>query len=216
MLSLPAVLAARRGDSTGIQPTLQKFLARPDEPLTSYIARRVLEGENGRFKLRGTMEAVTQLSNGRFTYTVVSESGSDYIRDKGLRPILQSEAKVLEIGDASRAAFTSANYDIAAGELAEPGIVKLLAKPRRKDMSLIEGAVFVTSADAELVRVEGRMAKNPSFWTTRVNVVKHYDRVAGVRVPVRVDSTAQIRFAGEATLSMIYKYEMVNGVQVTQ
>jgi hypothetical protein len=44
--------------------------------------------------------------------------------------------------------------------------------------------------------------------------VRHYDRVGGIRVPVRLDSTAQIRFAGESTLSMIYKYEMVNGVDL--
>jgi hypothetical protein len=60
------------------------------------------------------------------------------------------------------------------------------------------------------------MAKNPSFWTTRVDVVRWYERIAGVRVPVRLDSTAHIRFAGESTLSMIYKYEMVNGVEVTE
>jgi hypothetical protein len=39
--------------------------------------------------------------------------------------------------------------------------------------------------------------------------------VAGIRVPVRLDSTAQIRFAGESSLSMVYQYEMVNGVEVT-
>ena len=79
---------------------------------------------------------------------------------------------------------------------------------------MIDGAVFITSDDADLVRVEGRMAKNPSFWTTRVNLVRRYDRIGGVRVPVRLDSTAQIRFAGESTLSMVYDYESVNGVKL--
>jgi hypothetical protein len=48
-----------------------------------------------------------------------------------------------------------------------------------------------------------------------VDVVKQYARVGGLRVPVRVDSTAQIRFAGTSTMSMTYDYEMINGVNVS-
>ncbi len=198
-----------------IQPALERFLSRPDEPIRDYRATRRLEGHNSRFDMHAVIEAVTELRpGGRFEYAIVSESGSDYIRDKVLRPILETEAKVLASGSASRSALTSENYEIGGGELAEPGLVKLFAKPRRKDVSLIDGAVFVTSNDSDLVRIEGRMAKNPSFWTTRVNLVRHYDRVGGVRVPVRLDSTAQIRFAGESTLSMVYDYESINGVKL--
>ena len=213
-----AVESAERPETmaAGVQPALERFLARPDEPITQYRARRTLEGHNPRFKMDGAIEAITELSaNGRFSYTIVSETGSDYIRDKVLRPILETEAKVLASGDPSRSALTIENYNIGGGELAEPGIVKLFAKPRRKEVSLIDGAVFITSADSDLVRVEGTMAKNPSFWTTRVNLVRRYDRIGGVRVPVRLDSTAQIRFAGESSLSMVYDYEMINGVDLT-
>jgi hypothetical protein len=212
-----AVESAERTETmpAGVQPALERFLARPDEPITQYRARRTLEGHNPRFKMDGAIEAITELSaNGRFSYTIVSETGSDYIRDRVLRPLLETEAKVLASGDPSRSALTTDNYEIGGGELAEPGIVKLFAKPRRKEVSLIDGAVFITSADSDLVRVEGKMAKNPSFWTTRVNLVRRYDRIGGVRVPVRLDSTAQIRFAGESSLTMIYDYEMINGVEL--
>ncbi len=198
-----------------IQPALERLLSRPDEPLQAYRATRRLEGHNERFNMHGAIEAMTELlPGGRFEFTVVSESGADYIRDKVLRPILETEAKVLASGAASRSAMTTENYEIGGGELAGPGLVKLFAKPRRKDVSLIDGAVFITSNESDLVRIEGRMAKNPSFWTTRVNLVRHYDRVGGVRVPVRLDSTAQIRFAGESTLSMVYEYESINGVEL--
>ena len=212
-----AVESAERPETmaAGVQPALERFLARPDEPVTQYRARRTLEGHNPRFKMDGAIEAITELSaNGRFSYTIVSETGSDYIRDKVLRPLLETEAKVLASGNPSRSALTIDNYDIGGGELAEPGIVKLFARPRRKEVSLIDGSVFITSADSDLVRVEGKLAKNPSFWTTRVNLVRRYDRIGGVRVPVRLDSTAQIRFAGESSLSMIYDYEMINGIDL--
>ena len=200
-----------------VQPALERFLARPDEPVTQYRARRTLEGHNARFKMHGAIEAITELSaDGRFSYSIVTETGSDYIRDKVLRPLLETEARVLASGDPSRSALTTDNYDIGGGELAEPGIIKLFAKPRRKEVSLIDGAVFITSADSDLVRIEGKMAKNPSFWTSRVNLVRRYDRIGGVRVPVRLDSTAQIRFAGASSLSMVYDYEMINGVELKQ
>ncbi len=215
-LSLEGALEGAAGEtSAAVQPALERFLARPDEPVAQYRARRTLEGHNPRFNMSGAIEAITELGpDGRFTYTIVEETGSDYIRGKVLRPILETEAKVLASGDPSRSALTTENYDIGGGELAEPGIVKLFAKPRRKDVSLIDGAVFVTSDDADLVRIEGRMAKNPSFWTSRVNIVRRYDRIGGVRVPVRLDTTAQIKLAGESTMSMVYDYEMINGEPV--
>ena len=214
-LSLTAEGAGGGESNAGVQPVVDRFLSRPDEPLTQYRAKRVLEGHNDRFKMHGTIEAVTQLSStGQFTFEIMSETGSDYIREKVLRPLLETEARVLASGAPSRSALTTENYDIGGGEMAEPGVVKLFARPRRKDVSLIDGAVFVTSNDADLLRVEGRMAKNPSFWTSRVNLVRRYDRIGGVRVPVRLDSTAQIKLAGESTLSMVYDYEMINGVDV--
>jgi hypothetical protein len=217
-LTLSLEGAGRLERDAAAAPLLQRFLARSDEPLTHYRARRSLEGHNPRFDKHGSIEAVTELlPGGRFTYTIVSEAGSQYVREKVLKPILETEAKVVASGKSSRSALTAENYEIAAaGEMVEPGLVKLFAKPRRSDLSLIEGALFITMDDADLVRVEGRMTKNPSFWTTRVDVVRWYDRVAGVRVPVRLDSTANIRFAGESTLSMIYKYEMINGIEVTE
>lgn len=215
-LTLSLESAGRVEADASVQPVLERFLARADEPLTQYRATRSLEGHNPRFKKHGSIEAVTELlPGGRFTYTILTESGSEYVREKVLRPLLETEAKVLASGKHSRSAVTSENYEIGGGEMVEPGVVKLFAKPRRNDLSLIDGAVFIASGDADLLRVEGRMTKNPSFWTTRVDVVRWYERIAGVRVPVRLDSTAHIRFAGESTLSMIYKYEMVNGVEVT-
>lgn len=214
-LTLSAAETPRAVDPA-IQPVLERFLAREDEPLRSYRAIRRLEGENERFDKRAVIEAITELRpDGQFQFEIVSEEGSDYVRDKVLRPLLETEAKVLSSGTASRSALTTENYEIAGGVPVDEGLVKLFAKPRRKDVALIDGAVYITSDDADLVRIEGRMAKNPSFWTTRVNVVRYYDRVGGVRVPVRLESTAQIRFAGESTLTMVYDYQSVNGVPVT-
>ena len=206
---------AAQPQAAAAEPVVQRFLSRPDEPVTRYRALRRLEAHNKRFNKHGWIEAWTELTpDGRFTFEIVRQGGSDYIIKKVLRPLLENEEKLFATGDVARSAVTLENYDLEGTEAASHGLVKLLVKPKREEVSLIDGAVFVTKQEADLVRLEGRLAKNPSFWTKRVDVVRRYDRISGVRVPVSLDSVAQVRFAGTSTLSMTYEYEMVNGIQV--
>jgi hypothetical protein len=197
------------------EPVLQRFLSRADEPLTTYRATRRLEGRNERFNVSGWMEIATELTPAGFHYRVTDEGGSDLIRGRVFRRMLENEEAIFANGDAGRSSFTTTNYDLTPADASEPGLVKLFARPKRKDVTLIDGAVYITDTDADLVRVEGQLAKSPSFWTRRVEVVRQYARVAGLRVPVRVESTAQIRFAGTSTMTMTYAYEMINGVNIS-
>jgi len=214
----PAARDLHRGsDASAVEPVVQRFLSRPDEPLTQFRATRHLEAQNDRFNKEATMDVITELlPDGKFTYTIQRESGSTTIRNRVMRGLLENEKEMAAAKDPSRFAVTPANYDVTGGEMTDEGTVKLLAKPRRKDAGLIDGAVFITTADSDIVRVEGRLVKTPSFWTTRVDVVKRYARIAGARVPIRLDTTAHIRFAGASTMTMTYSYEMVNGVAVAQ
>lgn len=209
-----AAAAALPGD-VGYEPVLHRFLSRADEPLTTYRGTRRLEGRNEKFNVSAWMEIATELSADGFHYRVLREGGSDLIRGRVFRAMLANEEQIFATGDAARSAISSNNYELTPGDSAEPGLVKLFARPKRKDVTLVDGAVYITDNDADLVRVEGRLAKSPSFWTRRVDVVKQYTRVAGLRVPVRIESVAQIRFAGTSTMTMTYDYEMINGVDVS-
>jgi hypothetical protein len=200
---------------SAVEPVFHRFLTRADEPLLTYRGTRRLEGRNDRFDVSGWMDIAVDLTADGFHYRVLNEGGSDLIRRRVFRSMLENEEQIFANGDRARSSFTSNNYDLTLADASEPGLVKLLARPKRKDVTLIDGAVYITDTDADLVRVEGRLAKSPSFWTRRVDVVKQYARVGGLRVPVRVDSTAQIRFAGTSTMSMTYDYEMINDVNVS-
>jgi hypothetical protein len=70
---------------------------------------------------------------------------------------------------------------------------------------------MVLSLEGELLRVEGLLAKNPSFWTSQVQVTRRYARVDGVRVPIAVESIAKVKFAGRSRLNVEYQYQSVNG-----
>jgi len=209
----PAV-ATQESERGTDQVVVQRFLSRTDEPLTRYRALRYLEARNDRFNKHGWIEAWTELGPSGFAYEIVREGGSEYIRIKVLRALLENEERLFATGNADRSALTPQNYELLDGEAVEPGVVKLVARPRRRDVALVDGAVFVTQDDAELLRVEGRLAKSPSVWIKRVDVVRQYGRVSGMRVPMRLDSIAQVRLAGVSTLTMTYDYEMINGVHV--
>jgi hypothetical protein len=218
LIALPALtgllMAEPANAPAAFAPVLTRFLARPDEPLVSYRGTRRLEGRNERFHVAGWMEIAAELTAEGFHYRVINEGGSDLIRGRVFRSMLEDEEQIFANGDAARSSFTASNYELTPTDSEEPGLVKLFARPKRKDITLIDGAVYITDTDADLVRVEGQLAKNPSFWTRHVNVVKQYARIRGHRVPVRVESTAQIRLAGISTMTMTYDYEMINGVNV--
>jgi hypothetical protein len=218
LVALTALTTFAAAESASVpatfEPVLDRFLSRADEPLVTYRGTRRLEGRNERFNVSGWMEIAVELTEEGFHYKVTREGGSDLIRGRVFRSMLENEEEIFANGDATRSSFTNINYELTPAAAGEPGLVKLFARPKRRDVTLIDGAVFVTDTDADLVRVEGQLAKNPSFWTRRVQVLKQYARVNGLRVPVRVESTAQIRFAGTSTMTMTYDYQMINGVSI--
>ena len=126
---------------------------------------------------------------------------------------LETEKKMYESGAPSRAALTPENYLFAEGAVAD-GLSAVVVTPRRKDVLLIDGSMFLKPEDGDLVRIEGRLSKAPSFWIRHVEIVRSYRRIAGVRMPVAVEAVASIRLAGTATFRMTYEYEMVNGRRV--
>ena len=74
--------------------------------------------------------------------------------------------------------------------------------------------MFLRPMDGGLVRLQGRLAKSPSFWLKHVDIVRHYDRICGAIVPVALESQAQLRPLGAATLRMTYTYLEINGRRV--
>jgi hypothetical protein len=216
-LALTAYVTAEPAPATQrFEPVLHRFLTRAAEPLVSYRGTRRLEGRNERFNVTGWMEIATELSEDGFHYRVIDEGGSDLIRHRVFRAMLENEQQLFASGDAEHSGFNTVNYELTPAGGDEPGIVKLFAHPKRHDVTLIDGAVFVTDTDADLVRVEGELAKNPSFWTRHVQVIMQYSRIGGLRVPVRVDSTAQMRLVGTSSMTMTYDYTMINGVPVAR
>jgi hypothetical protein len=202
------------GDQSSGTP-LQRYLARGEEPTVEYRALRFLEASNSNFGVSGWMEAWTEYTHaGGFKYQIVAEGGNGYIRRRVLHAALDGEQRMWAAREPQRAAVTSENYVFTDAVRTDEGLAPLGITPRRKDVLLVEGSIFVEPSDGELRRIEGRLSKAPSFWTRRVDIVRRYDRIADVRVPIAIESTAHVLIAGNSTFRMSYQYATINGKPV--
>ena len=185
-----------------------------EPPLQQYRAFRRMHARSEKLDHEGWMDAWTELDARGFRYQVVSERGSNTIRGRVLKALLERERELVASGDTERSDITAANYTFSA-ETAGPGVRYIGITPKRKDVLLVEGRMVLSEDSGELLRIEGKLSKNPSFWTSSVTVVRHYARIDGVRVPVATESIAKVKFAGMSRLDVDYQYESINGRPVS-
>jgi hypothetical protein len=194
---------------------VERVVARIDPPAHQYRALRRLEAQSDKLGGSAWIEAWTQVDPGvGFRYEIIGEGGSGFVRGKVLRPWLDNEKKMWADGDPERASLTYENYVFVDRGMTPEGLAWLDVKARRKDLLLVDGSIFVNPENADLVRIEGRLSKTPSFWTRRVEVTRHYQRINGVRMPTAIESVAQVLIAGRSTFQMTYEYASVNGLNV--
>jgi hypothetical protein len=201
-----------RADVPSPQDVLERFLAsHTRRSPVPYRAFRRLEVSSAKMKASGWVEALTEFDpEAGMRYQVLAEEGTGRIRSL-LKGVLDGERQATLPGKSSSAALTLANYEFQPGMVDENGLVPLRVKPRRRETTLVDGTIFVTAEGGDLVRVEGRLAKNPSFWTRSVDVVRRYERRAGRMVVVEVRSLADVKLLGLWEFVMQYEYDSVNG-----
>jgi hypothetical protein len=209
ILACAVPLSLRATSPDPADHSIKQFLAH-DDTQPSYRALRRLEAENG--KRSGWIEAMTEYSPEKgFHYEILAEGGSGFIRNKVLRAVLEAEREAIEQGESARSALAPLNYTFQANGVDADGLANVLLSPRRRERTLVEGTLFLQPADGELVRLEGRLAKNPSFWVKNVDIVRAYQRIDGIVVPVALASTAQLRMMGSGMLRMTYAYSEIGG-----
>jgi hypothetical protein len=194
--------------STGGRPSIF------DDPVTQYRAFRRMHARTDKLNHEGWLDAWTELDARGFRYEIVSERGSEYVRNKVLKALLHREQELVAEGPA-RAALTDDNYVFTETPDTDGGLRYVTLKPKRKDVVLVDGRMVLSPDGSDLLRIEGRLAKNPSFWTSLVNITRHFAKIDGVRVPVSTESVAKVKFAGHSRLDVSYEYESINGRPVS-
>jgi hypothetical protein len=210
MTTTPMVVqsSAFDGPEAAAAAAMPKFLAR-STVAHEYRASRRLEASGSGQRAWLDVETDFTLAAG-FRYEVTAEGGSGFIRGRILRSLLDEEQLLIARGGQSLVAMSTDNYEFKAEGISEEGLAVVVMRPLRKDRSLIAVRILLTPANGDLVRIEGRLAKNPSFWTSRVDVVRSYRRIGGVLMPVSLETKAQLRLLGSSALRMTYRYSHID------
>jgi len=203
--------------ATAAGPAFEQVLAKSNNVAPPpYRAFRRMEGGLLDSDRRGWIEAWTEYTPGRgFTYDVVREGGSEYVRNKILRGMLVSEQKLIASGKRLHASLESMNYLFEDGGMADGGLQRVLLKPAKKSDGILTGSVLVDPESGLMTRIEGRLVKSPSFWLRDVDVTYKYAHVGDRVVPVEMTSTGRVRMFGRSNFRMVYDYESIDGRPTT-
>jgi hypothetical protein len=191
---------------------VERFLTVIEKPPVAYQARRRMEASSTNLKEAAWMEAVTSYTPGTgFIYQIVAQGGSERIRNRVLKKVLEAEQENSTPREWSRSVLSRDNYEFNVNGRTADGLIKVQLSPRRRDARLVEGVATLAPRTGQLVKIEGRLSKSPSFWVRWAEVSRHYTAIAGAAMPVRIESTADVRIAGVSKFAMSYEYQMVDG-----
>lgn len=194
------------------EPLLQRALEQSSRRVRAYQTVRHLRAATLSGKHEAWMDAEVAIADGAFSYRVLDEGGSKRTRDKVLRAVLDAERDLIDRWELSALTLDNYTFEADATPRAD-GLRTFRLLPRRDDPRLVEGTITV-SPEGHLTTLEGRLAKNPSFWTRSVTVIRRFATINGLTLPVSVESLAEVRFVGPSTFSMSYEYARVDGQPV--
>ena len=209
-LALP--LSAADAVDKSVLVAMQNFLASPTIA-HQYSGSRRLEASGSGQRAWLDVQTDFTLASG-LLYEVTAEGGSGYIRARVLRSLLDEEQKLIARGGSAEHRDFGRQLPVHAGGIrrGRPGGRRYHAAAQGPvphhwtDVPDRPMAIWCASRDDS--------RKNPSFWVTRVNVVRSYRRINGVLMPVSLDTTAQLRLLGSSALRMTYRYSQINHLPV--
>ena len=199
-------MTSARVDARGADAGASEAIAAMSKPARSYRATRVLTSGTAKPGSEGWMEVATEYDAKRgFTYRVVAEGGSERMRARVLRKLLDEEVAASRAGRASGFALSPATYQI------EPsGGGAYSVEPMKRGDKQVEGTLHLEPS-AGYARLEGRLTKSPSFWIRAVALVWHFAQTPTITVPTRVESIADVKMVGPAWLVMTWHYDEIDG-----
>jgi hypothetical protein len=195
---------------------VERFISEIERPPVAYQAVRRLEASSPKLNESAWMDAFTEYdASTGFRYRVTAQGGSDRIRNRVLKSVLEAEKENSAQREWHKGALSRDNYEFNFDGRTSDGLIKVQLNPRRRDSRLVDGAAWLSAPSGALVRLEGRLSKSPSFWVRWVSVTRRYRPIRGEMMPVAVESTADVRMAGVSTFAMRYEYQTIAGQNIS-
>ena len=170
------------------------------------IRRYVLENRNHHKQAEMLVRLICG-EDGSKQFEVVSENGWGGARKHVFPRLLEAEAEAARSDLRERSRITPENYsfEMAGTEYVRGRQAYVIAiEPKTPNKYLARGRIFVDAEEYAIVRVEGRPAKNPSFWIKNVRFVHDYDKNGPFWFPVSDHSVTEARIFGPTEMTIEY------------
>jgi hypothetical protein len=208
---LLATAQERKGDN---QPAGQEFTSvirrfeevqRSAKPQAAYEVVREYRLSSGGSS-RPSSEVLAQvdyLPPNRKTYSIQKRFGSSR-GEEAVKRILEHESSLAgNVTSSTSSAITSDNYTFTnLGDATLNGQICYLIglSPKRNQQDLILGLAWVDKSTFLIRRLEGQLAKSPSWWLKTVSVKLEFSELSGLWLQTAMEATADVRFIGKQTL----------------
>jgi len=212
-LILPAVMAAQDlgQQLPSANDVVAELLERDNQrqaALHGYTGLRRYVLENPRHHKRAEMlVTVTCLDDGSKQFRTVSATGWGIARNHVFPKLLESESEATRRDVREQSRITPENYSfkmIGRDYVNQHPAYVIAITPKTQNKYLVHGRIWIDVDDYAIVRIEGKPAKNPSFWIKSVHFVHTYQKSGSFWLPVSDHSVTDARILGTTELTIEY------------
>lgn len=224
----PGLRASEKGAATIDSPlTTSQVVSRMvemtdhrTEALRSYTSLRTYDLVlHGIIDLHAKMEVkMTYHYPGDKEFTILSQSGSAYVRNHVFKRMLEAENETSHQSVNRHIAITPENYnfELTGYEQNDQGQFYILnITPKVKSKYLFKGRIWVDGESFSIVRIEGQPSRTLSWWTPKVNFVYQYKKVGQFWFPASNRTVTHVRIFGRSLLTIDYNdYDLTDARNV--
>src|ERR1051326_1069699 len=202
-----SAFAVEEGESDQLQDAIvNKYVTATQEQQSAMrgASRQVdIAAEVPKLQSQGKLLALRNISKlGKITYNALNFIGDKRIKNEVIARYLTAETQTPAGPDIS---ITPANYKFKYKGLQDHDgqqAYVLQVSPRRKQVGLFKGELWIDPQTYMPLREPGRFVKSPSIFLKKVEFVRTYEMKDGLAVPQHIESKVQTRIFGPVNVNV--------------
>jgi hypothetical protein len=143
------------------------------------------------------------------SYQILSQQGSELIREFGLIPLLKHEENLSAPGNIEHARFNTANYEMKLKSRNIQPVnghpcYAIAITPRHRAPNAIDGTLWVNARDFSVVKVEGVASRRPSILAGTTRMMRDYKKVRGYAMATQARAVSNSHLIGRTVVTVEY------------
>jgi hypothetical protein len=201
------------GEHLPVEVIVEKLQAanlRRAELLSGYTGKRIYKVDYQGFPGGRHAEMIVEAaytSPDQKDFRIISESGSKLLLQRVLYRLLDSEREALKKSNREQTSMSPANYTfrfVTIEQGPSETFYVLQVEPKIKNKFVYRGTIWVQAEDFAVARIEGKPAKNPSWWISSTEIHHRYTKIDRFWLPAHNESVTRVRLGGKAVLTIEY------------